>query len=150
MESISINLLAESLLTKERPLGIVLDAPVVIQQAVNAARFYATFGAIESKLPADALLGTDLSDASSPCFNSLPVPPTDWVDSSTKLSQHEWGIIKPLFMLYVERENAIYLEASRNLGVDVYGRTTSEIQNDIVQYEQIMPSLAFFQPIISI
>lgn len=148
--SFLINDLAEALFTKERPVGIVLDPQVVIQQAVNAARFYAAYGSIESVVGKEAEQGIDATDPASPIFNALPVPAAAWLSASTELTQHEWGIIKPLFLLYVERENALYLEASRSMGVDVYGRSASEIQGDINQYEMTLPSLAFFQPIITI
>jgi hypothetical protein len=44
----------------------------------------------------------------------------------------------------VERANAVALEASRTLGVEVFGRTVDQVQADIVREEQeIMPRFAF-------
>lgn len=62
----------------------------------------------------------------------------------------ELAIINPLFRLYVERENAQHLEASRALGLEVYGRSVAEVQGDIVQLEAELPMAAFFEPIISV
>ena len=59
------------------------------------------------------------------------------------LSHSEWAIIKPLFYLYIERENALHLEASRVLGVDVYGRSVSEVKGDIANYHDQMHLKAF-------
>jgi len=59
------------------------------------------------------------------------------------LSHSEWAIIKPLFYLYIERENALHLEASRVLGVDVYGRSVSEVQGEISNYHEQMHLKAF-------
>jgi hypothetical protein len=74
----------------------------------------------------------------------------DDISLTTDVTTSEWAIIKPLFSLYVEREQGIMLEASRGLGVDVYGRTTSEIQMDIKQMEDEMPKKAFYHPIVSV
>jgi hypothetical protein len=47
-------------------------------------------------------------------------------------------------MLYIERANAVALEASRTLGVEMYGRTVSEIQQDIDREEkENIPRLGF-------
>ena len=146
----SLTTLAGRFYEDERPIGTVIELSTVINQAVNAARAYAAYGAIESKLPVDALLGTDHTDPLFPVLNALPVPVTDWVDALTDVTQQEWGVIKPLFILYVERENAIHLEASRQLGVDVYGRQSSEISQEITQMEEAIPRLAFYQPVISV
>lgn len=72
------------------------------------------------------------------------------IDENTPLTKSELAVISPLFELYVERENALILEASRTLGVEVYGRTVSEINNDIVQKEQDIQHLAFQFDIITI
>ena len=59
-------------------------------------------------------------------------------------------MIRPLFVLYVERETAVQLEASRALGVEVFGRTVSEIDGEITQYESMLPEKAFCQPVITV
>lgn len=102
--------------------GLILDVPDIEIQAVNAARQYCAWG--------------DIAD--------LAI--TNVLSAGTKLTESEWGIIRPLAALYIERENARALEASRGNGVDVYGRTVSEIDQSITQYETIdMPRAAFFQ-----
>lgn len=74
----------------------------------------------------------------------------DDISLTTDVTTSEWAIIKPLFSLYVEHEQSVMLEASRGVGVDVYGRTTSEIQQDIKQMEDEMPKKAFYHPIVSV
>lgn len=102
--------------------GLIVDDTEVTVQAVAAARQYAGWGTIQS-LAGDGAAA--LSD-------------------NTELTNGEWALIKPLFMLYVERENARALEASRGNGVDVFGRTVSEIAPEITQYESIdLPRLSF-------
>jgi hypothetical protein len=55
-----------------------------------------------------------------------------------------------LFLLYVERETALQLEASRGLGLDVFGRSSGEVAGDIAQAEAEMPHRAFCKPIVSV
>ena len=77
------------------------------------------------------------------------VDPT--VDDQTMITTGEWSLIRPLFLLYVERETAIQLEASRVLGVEPWGRSSSEIASEIVQYENdLLPRRAFFSPMVSV
>jgi hypothetical protein len=79
--------------------------------------------------PADPLTGTEIKPG-------------------TRISPSEWAIIKPLYMLYVERENARVLETSRQQGVEVYGRDVASIQADIERQEnEVLPRAAFFQPV---
>lgn len=123
----TIEQLVENFLTYEHPLSIVLDPPTVLAQAVAAAKFYGGYALLEEF--------TDLT------------PPYPDIDEGTGISDSEWALIKPLFFLYVERETAIHLEASRGLGVDVFSRSSSEIDQDIANAHREMPMNAFFQPI---
>jgi len=116
----------------ERPVGNVIDILTVEAQAIAAVSFYAGYAALNMNA---ALLPTD------------PVPV---IDVTSDISVSEWAIIRPLFMLYVERENALHLEASRGMGIDVFGRTTSEISSDIQMLEDKIPLLAFSQPVVSV
>lgn len=116
--------LADRFAKSERGAGNILDDESVLAQAIAAASFYAGYASIDS----DAML----------------------IDGDTKISLSEWAIIRPLFILYVERESAIQLEASRGLGVDVFGRSTSEIASEITILESDLPRKAFSQPIITI
>lgn len=102
--------------------GLVIDELDALAQARAAARQYLTWGSIAS-VPSGAL---------------------DDVDENCDLTRGEWGVIKPLYCLYVERENARALEASRGQGVDVFGRSVSEVEQAIAQYETVdLPRLAF-------
>jgi hypothetical protein len=113
----------------ERPVGTVLADDVLLSQAIAATLKYSGYGLILSR------------------NDGLTMP---MIDADCDLSDSEWAVIRPLFLLYVERENAVYLEASRGLGLDVYGRTVSEVSGDINLFEQELPKLAFSYPVISI
>lgn len=119
--------LADRFAKSERGAGNILDDESVLAQAIAAASFYAGYASIDS-VDSDAM----------------------FIDGDTKISLSEWAIIRPLFILYVERESAIQLEASRGLGVDVFGRSTSEIASEITMLESDLPRKAFSQPIITI
>jgi hypothetical protein len=122
--------LAQKFATQERPAGNLLDDPTVLAQAVAATRFYAGYASIRSREAA--------------------VDPVPDIDGTTEISDSEWALIRPLFMLYAERETALQLEASRGMGIDPFGRTASEIAADIVQVEAEMPHRAFCQPILTV
>ena len=125
----TVAVLATRFANEERPAGNLLDDTQILAQALAAARFYAGFAAIVSQIVVPA--------------------PTDVADS-TEISLSEWALIRPLFMLYLERENAIQLEASRGMGIDPFGRSSSEVQNDILQAEDAMPLKAFSQLVVTI
>ena len=155
--------------------GLILDENDLDSQAVAAARHFLGWGRIASidgpveyENPTKPLftprnlpyLGP--SDAPGVIFAGLdygtnpPPPPPEpdpaptpppALDPQTVITPSEWALIKPLYLLYVERENARALEASRMQGVDPYGRTVSEVQSDVERYENgDMPRIAFFQP----
>ncbi|MFM0608675.1 hypothetical protein PQR05_29515 [Paraburkholderia sediminicola] len=155
--------------------GLVLDEEDLDKQAMNAARHYLGWGRIASidgpieyDNPTGALFtprtlpyrgpsdfpdviyagGIDYGD--NPPAPPAPTPdpaPLPVLALDTQITVSEWALVKPLFLLYVERENARALEASRMQGVDVYGRAVTEIQTDIERYENgDMARLAFFQP----
>lgn len=110
----------------ERPLSNLLDDETLLGLALAAARFYAGY--------ADFVASPGVSE----------------IEASTEVSLSEWALIKPLFLLYVERETAVHLEASRGFGVDAFGRSSAEVASDIAQLEANLPQLAFQQPIITI
>lgn len=101
----------------ERPLGTVLTDSILLAMGVAAVSRYSGYAALRSA--------------------------PEEINGDTDLSMGEWVIIRPLFLLYVERENALYLEASRGMGLDPYGRTVGEITADITAYEGELPRLAF-------
>lgn len=121
----------------ERPIGTVLSDDILLSQGVAATLKYSGYGVILSR--------AEQIDV----FTMLPIPNLP-LDETCELTDSEWAIIRPLFMLYVERENAVYLEASRGMGLDVYGRSVSEITGDITNFEIELPKLAFCRGIISI
>lgn len=53
------------------------------------------------------------------------------VDESTEITVSEWGIIKVLAHLFCERENALIQESSRVASHEPYGRSSSEVEQDI-------------------
>lgn len=110
--------------SRERPIGTLLSADVLLALVEAATRKYIGYAALAS--------------------------PAWVITETTELTTGEWSIIKPLFLLYVERENAIYLESTRGLGLEVYGRSVAEVMADITDYEQNLGHLAFCRPIITI
>lgn len=124
--------LADRFATQERPAGNLLDAPAVLAQAVATASFYAGYAEIRSRVQTDPL---------------VPVPA---ISGTTEINESEWALMRSLFMLYVERETALQLEASRGLGMDVYGRSSSEVAGDIMQAEMELPHRAFCRGIVTV
>lgn len=122
-----ISALAARYDNEERPAGNLLDLAQITAQLKAAARFYAGYALLGAWIDADPR-------------------PTDVTDS-TDLSIAEFAVIRPLFLLYLERENAIQLEASRGLGVDPFGRQSSEVAGEIQAAEEALPLKAFCQDI---
>lgn len=117
--TVTIEELASYYMEHLRPVGLVVDDEVVLSQAIKAVRYYTGYG--------------DLAFLES----------NEVLNKSTKLDKSEVAVISPLFELYVERENALILESSRSQGVEVYGRTVSEVMSDITQKELEIQNLAF-------
>ncbi|MFA5920133.1 MAG: hypothetical protein WC856_02430 [Methylococcaceae bacterium] len=123
----------------ERPIGGMLDDTVVLAQALAAVSYYSGWADLDTHLAI-------------PIAVPAPSPPTPYpaITANTVVSVSEWALIKPLFLLYVERENSLYLEASRGKGVDVFGRASSEVSGDITQMELGFPHMAAYSPIVTI
>lgn len=117
--------------TQERPAGNLLAAPDVLAQAMAAASFYAGFAEIRSRVV-------------------IPPAAVPALSGTTEINESEWALMRPLFMLYIERETALQLEASRGLGMDVFGRSSSEVAGDIVQIEMELPHRAFCREIVTV
>lgn len=148
---LTINELAIRFDSSERPAGNILDIQGILAQAIAATIFYSGYAVLSTNF--------DQQIARLPLLEKTIIGTVAWqvitaptaypaITSLTNLSVSEWAIIRPLFLLYVERENAIQLEASRGMGVDVFGRSSSEVAGDITQMELTMPhnaslSLAF-------
>ena len=126
----TIEALVDNFLMNERPDSIVLDPTTVLTKAVAATEFYAGYANLEANDGVD--------------------PPLPEIGANTVISYSEWALIKPLFMLYIELETSTQLEASRGLGVDVFGRSSSEVQQEINQYQMELPQKAFLQTIITV
>jgi hypothetical protein len=125
----TIQVLAEAFATSRAQSGLYIGQPQVVECAVDAARLYAGWA--------------ELADVS-----ALDDPTT--IAASTTLTVGEWAIIAPLFRLYVERECALVLEASRGMGVEQVGRSVSEVASEIAQLEATMPQQAYVEDVISI
>lgn len=125
--------------TDNQPAGIVLDEASISRLLKKAVRFYCGYATIRSVELDEGEIHT-------------PIDATDDITGGQdyNLNPSEYAIIRPLFDLYVEAENAMNLEASRGMGVDVFGRQVSEIQQDIRQYEIELPRIAFVEPVITI
>lgn len=125
----ALNDLVTDFMDNERPDGVVLDPEQVSALALAATRFHAGYAAIRSLLPQDPTEPVNVSPA---------------ITEEVVLSWSEWALIKRLFLLYVEQENARHLEATRIMGGDVFGRTSSELAMEIQQLEAEYPRFAFY------
>ena len=114
--------------------GLVIDVPDVTRAMLKAVRFYAGYAEVSYFFEQDPSV--------TPALTQL----TDAVTLTTS----EWAIIQPLFNAYADHENALRLEASRGLGVDVYGRSSSELSAEIKQLELDLPRKAFYQPFVGV
>lgn len=127
--------LAKRFIEKERPIGCFLAPDTVLEQIVSAVRLYNGYATL------DALV-VDLS--------AIPPPPIPPIDGALDLTDSEWALIGPLAMLYVEREEARQAEMSRGMGLEQFGRTVAEVQQDIQQSADRLPLQAFSHPIVTI
>lgn len=109
--------------------GLFVGANEVLMSAIQATRFYAGWAVL-----------------SDPIARQGPF----FVTGSTVVTTDEWAIIAPLFRLYVERESAVVLEASRSLMTEPVGRSYAEVQADIAQLEADMPQKAFVEEVFTI
>jgi hypothetical protein len=125
--------------TSERPAGNILDSADILAQAIAAANCYSGYGALAAHLAI-------------PIADPPPDPPTPYpeITGATEISVSEWAVIRPLFMLYVERENVMQLEASRGMGIDPFGRSSSEVSGEIQQMEAEMPHKAFYSDVVTV
>lgn len=157
--ALPLSTLATEFYNLSRPVGLVVALEQVQQLAVDACRFYAAYGRIKSvAIVAPVDTGddqavhtfTDIGEAGEPSPPGAPENSPTIVGSNIALSIGEWEIIRPLFVLYVERENALHLEATRGMGVDPYGRSVSEVTSDITLAEETVMARAFFFPIFTV
>lgn len=130
----------------ELPVGIVVTQLQVERSIKNAVRFYCGYAVLKSAPPTD----TDEDELTPPYHTAITAGNEITGGQDYELSPSEWAIIRPLFVLYVELENAAALEATRALGLDVYGRQTSEVQADIREREAMMPKDAFMESVVTV
>lgn len=114
------------------PIGCVLDDEQVLRSLRDATRQYCGCAALASGEKVDA--------------NAL----ADGEGQDVDLSHGELSLIRPLWMLYLERENSMALEASRTQGAELYGRSVAETQVSIEMYEQRLPALAFTSDFVTV
>lgn len=121
---------------EDPPVGVIVEEPYVKRSLKDAVRFYCGYAKLTNgELAPDEIHDTIDAD------NDV-----DGVDDFD-LTPSEYALIRPLFFLYVERESAMHLEASRGLGVDVFGRTVSEIAQEISLMEEALPKKAFMEKV---
>ena len=126
----SINELAADLCQTERPVGVILSDVSVKGLLIAAVRFYAGY----ANLTESGEERTEVED----------------INEETTLTLSEWSIIRPLYLLYVERETALQLEATRVMGADPFGRSSSEIAAEIQQVEGEMANKAYIEPYLTV
>lgn len=102
------------------PIGCVLTEEQIARSLRNATRQYCGYAVLASAQSSDGLGSSDAD-----------------------LSDSELAVIQPLWMLYMEKENAMALEASKSQGAELFGRSVSEVVPSILEYELALPRLAF-------
>lgn len=140
---------ADDFFENERGTANILSAEQVLTLLIAAVRFYRGFTLTEIEKQILVENGCKCNFLGQ-CDVCKDVKNNFNITEKLLLDYGEYSIIKPLFLLYIERETALQLEASRQLGVDVFGRSSSEISAEITNYEQLLQKLAFNQSIISI
>lgn len=141
------------------PGWLVLSEPEALLCGMEALRYCSAYMAIASlsrhDLQPGALYPGEVAPeppaVDPPSLPSLPVKDLDLLDEDTTLTVGEWAMVRPLFVLYCERENAQRLEASRAMGLEVYGRSVSEIAQDIGMMEsETIPKKTFSHALIEV
>lgn len=129
----------------ESPDTNMLHPPQVLALALAAVRKY--LGYAELSAHRAQRLEWEQARAFDP---SLPRPTPAAIGQELEVSDSEWAIITDLWHLYMERDQAKQLEATRSLGADSFGRTTSEIEADIRAEHENLPMRAFSFEIVTI
>ncbi|WP_426237447.1 hypothetical protein [Pseudomonas sp. TWP3-2] len=108
------------------PIGCVLTDEQVERSLRDAARQYCGCADLASGEEVDdqALIGSNVAQ-------------------DVEINTSEMSLIRPLWLLYLERENSMALEASRSQGAELFGRSVAEVQMAIQDYEMRLPQLAF-------
>lgn len=120
--------IVKKFINSERGAALILPEEQVSAQAISATEQYAAY--------------SDLESAENTSFEDI--------NSDTQITISEWAVIRPLFLLYVERETALQLEATQLQGVTGYGRTSSEVESEIATFMPEFIDSASCLPIITI
>lgn len=140
------------------PAGMVLDDAQLTRNLRQAVRVYCGYATLinapsEREIVVAGIVGQGLpaplfpeGDVHSPVDAGSAIAGSQDFD----LTASEFAIIRPLWHLYNELENSTSLEASRAMGLDVYGRTTGEIAMDVKEREMEMANLCFVESVVSI
>jgi hypothetical protein len=127
-------------------VGLMLSTEELTAIALRATRYYAGYGDIVSltltENQPDA--GELPTDPPAEVLEPYPIRDAETITDQTELTTGEWSVVSPLFHLYVEERNAVRLEASRAAGIEVFGRSVSEVRQDITMMEgETLPAKAF-------
>ena len=125
----------------ELPIGCVLTEEQIARHLRDAVRQYCGYARLTSAQSLDTV-HSDLYTTATPDTAPSAV--------DVDLTHSELAIIRPLWLLYIEKENAMALEASRSQGADPYGRNTAEVTQSILDYELSLPRLTFVYEVRSI
>lgn len=139
--------------SEARAIGLMLTPDEVLNCMLRAVRYYAAYGRIASLAGTDnqPAAGEQPQDPPAEVAQAYPVKAFDTITEETELSVSEWAVISPLFNLYIEHLNALRLEASRASGIEPFGRSTSEIQQDITLMEnETLPQRAFSHVVLTV
>jgi len=144
----------------ERPLGNILTDEQIERHLKHAIRLYCAYATLTNAPSEFELAQADAiaEGLPPPLFAEPGQDVHSPIDASNKLvaeqdfdlTPSEYGLIWPLFKLYVEREDATGQESSRSLGIEQYGRSSSEIEAAITVYEETLPRRAFVEDVITI
>lgn len=117
----------------ELPIGCVLTGEQIERSLRDAVRQYCGHADLASgeSVSASALVGNDQAQ-------------------DVDVSMSELSIIRPLWLLYLEKENSMALEASRAQGAELFGRAVTEVQMSIQDYEMRLPQLCFCEDWVTI
>lgn len=95
--------------------------------------------------------GTLTSDHQAINDDGLLEKETQEITRNTLLTTSEWGVIKVLAGLFAERENALMQESSRVASHEPYGRSSSEVEQDILNFRnEHLKIQAFQMPIMTV
>lgn len=135
----SIKTKVQRYLTEEAPDTNLLPPAQVLALALAAVRKYIAYGELAAqRLQRQEWEQAFQRDASTPRPAPLPI------NEELIVTPSEWAVVSDLWSLYLERDQAKQMEASRGLGVEAFGRASSEIEADIRAEHESLPMRAFW------